>query len=112
MDVGNLGETPLAAGDAIAYPIGQLQFACPGSHAAILGAVHVRIPMPTQDDQRAVMIENARADALLCQTLSAGHAAGVEDQKALLTVGATGRCHLRRLNVSAVMRRRRGVGHR
>jgi hypothetical protein len=37
MDVGNLGETPLAAGDAIAYPIGQLQSACSGSHAAIGG---------------------------------------------------------------------------
>ncbi len=33
------------------------------THGVILAAVHARIPMPTPDDQRAVQIENARADA-------------------------------------------------
>jgi hypothetical protein len=38
------------------------------AHCAILAAVHARIPMPTPDDQRVVLIENARADArLLCR---------------------------------------------
>ena len=53
------------------------------AHGAILAAVHARIPMPTPDDQRMVLIENVRADARLWDALADMQAGDIEGHKAL-----------------------------
>jgi hypothetical protein len=50
----------------------------------ILAAVHARIPMPTPDEQHAVQLENARADARFWQILSGMQAEDIEAHKKLL----------------------------
>jgi hypothetical protein len=42
--------------------------------AMILGAVHERVPMVTPDEQRALQLENAEADAKLWEGLHELHA--------------------------------------
>jgi hypothetical protein len=54
------------------------------THGTILAAVHARIPMPIADDQRAVQLENARADVRFWAGLSEAHSAEVADSKAML----------------------------
>jgi hypothetical protein len=49
----------------------------------VLGAVHARVPMPTADEQRALQLENAKADAEQWSRLYGMHAATVEDHKGL-----------------------------
>jgi hypothetical protein len=56
----------------------------------VLGAVHARIPMVTPDEQRALQLENAKADAGQWDRLHGMHAATVEDHKGLAaTVAST-----------------------
>jgi hypothetical protein len=50
----------------------------------ILTAIHARIPMPTQDNQRAMQLEIATADADFWASLSAHHAATLDEHNALL----------------------------
>jgi hypothetical protein len=52
---------------------------------AILTAVHARIPMPTMDDQQAVQLEHARADARFWETLQEMHTDDIQGQKELLS---------------------------
>jgi hypothetical protein len=49
----------------------------------VLGAVHARIPMVTADEQRALQLENAEADAQLWSGMRDMNAATAEDQKGL-----------------------------
>ena len=56
------------------------------AHGAILAAVRARIPMPTPDDQRVVLIENARADARQWEALADMQANDIEGHKALVLV--------------------------
>jgi hypothetical protein len=51
---------------------------------AILSAIHARIPMPTLDDQQAVQLERAQADARFWETLAEMHADDIEGNKGLL----------------------------
>ena len=51
---------------------------------AILTAIHARIPMPTQDDQQAVQLERAQADARFWETLAEMHTDDIEGHKGLL----------------------------
>ncbi len=51
---------------------------------AILAAVHARIPIPTPDDQQAVHLERAQADARFWATLAEMHADDIEGRKGLL----------------------------
>jgi hypothetical protein len=53
------------------------------AHGAILAAVHARIPMPILDDERVVLIENARANARLWDALANMQAGDIEGRKAL-----------------------------
>jgi hypothetical protein len=56
----------------------------------VLGAVHARVPMPTADEQRALQLENAKADAEQWSRLHGMHAATAEDHKGLaVTVAST-----------------------
>ena len=56
----------------------------------VLGAVHARIPMVTPDEQRALQLENAKADAGQWDRLHGIHAATAEDHKGLAaTVAST-----------------------
>ena len=50
----------------------------------ILTAVHARIPMPTINDQRALQLENAKADAGFWAGLRDMHASTVQDHKGLI----------------------------
>jgi hypothetical protein len=52
--------------------------------AAILAAVHARVPMVTLDEQRAVKLENAKADMRLWASLQAVHAGAAEDRKRVI----------------------------
>jgi hypothetical protein len=55
-----------------------------------LGAVHARIPMVTPDEQRALQLENAKADAGQWDRLYGMHVATAEDHKGLAaTVAST-----------------------
>jgi hypothetical protein len=54
------------------------------AQAAILGAVHARVPMVTLDEQRAVKLENAKADMRFWASLQAMHAGAAEDHKRLI----------------------------
>jgi hypothetical protein len=54
------------------------------THSTILTAVHARIPMPTPDDQRAVQLENAKADAHFWEAVRDMHAGTAESSKALV----------------------------
>jgi len=49
----------------------------------IMASVHARIPMPTPADQRAVQLDNARADADFWERLHDMHAENIEGQKGL-----------------------------
>jgi hypothetical protein len=51
---------------------------------AILAAIHARIPMPTPDDQQAVQLEHAQADAKFWQALAEGQAEDIEAHKGLV----------------------------
>jgi hypothetical protein len=51
---------------------------------AILAAIHARIPMPTPDDQQALQVERAQADAEFWQSLASAQADDVEGHKGLL----------------------------
>jgi hypothetical protein len=51
---------------------------------AILGAIHARIPMPTPDDQQAVQLEHAQADAKFWQVLAERQAEDIEAHKGLV----------------------------
>jgi hypothetical protein len=53
------------------------------AQGAILTAVHARIPMPTQDDQRAVALENAKADVRFWDTMRGMHADRADGNKGL-----------------------------
>ena len=53
---------------------------------AILTAIHARIPMPTLDDQQAVQLERAQADARFWETLAEMHADDIEGHKTLLAM--------------------------
>ena len=50
---------------------------------AMLAALHTRIPMPTPDDQQAVQLERAQADAKFWETIEGLHADRVEGHKNL-----------------------------
>src|ERR1700722_5696673 len=52
------------------------------SHAAILTAIHARIPMPTTNKQEAVRLDNARADVRFWETLRDANADDVQAHKA------------------------------
>jgi hypothetical protein len=56
---------------------------------AILSAIHARIPMPTLDDQQAVQLERAQADARFWETLAEMHADDIEGHKTLLAMAQT-----------------------
>jgi hypothetical protein len=56
---------------------------------AILTAIHARIPMPTLDDQQAVQLERAQADARFWETLAEMHADDIEGHKTLLAMAQT-----------------------
>jgi hypothetical protein len=51
------------------------------AQGAILAAVHTRIPMPTPDEQRAVQLENAKADVRFWESLHGMHADRAEGNK-------------------------------
>jgi hypothetical protein len=53
------------------------------AQGAILGAIHARIPMPTQDDRNVVQVEQARADAEFWETISTMRTERVEGLKSL-----------------------------
>ena len=50
----------------------------------ILAAIHARIPMPTSDDQQAVQLELAQADAKFWEVLAEGQADDIEAHKDLV----------------------------
>jgi hypothetical protein len=98
--VAGLGSVPLSpsAADRIAFwtKLHQRLYALnnPGrsrSAGAILTAMHARIPMPTLDDQQAVQLERAQADARFWEALAEMHAEPTE---------ATRNCWHRRLRAS------------
>jgi hypothetical protein len=49
----------------------------------VLGAVHAKVPMVTGDEQRALQLENAKADAQFWDQLADAHDATVADHKGL-----------------------------
>jgi hypothetical protein len=53
-------------------------------HGKILGSVHARIPMPTAEEQRALQLENAKADAKFWGSLEDLHAGNIESHKVLV----------------------------
>jgi hypothetical protein len=53
------------------------------AQAKILGDVHARIPMVTLDEQRALQLENAKADEQFWSNLHDVHAGTVEDHRGL-----------------------------
>jgi integrase len=53
------------------------------THGKVLGAVHARVPMVTADEQVALQLENAKADARFWDTLADMHGATVQDHKGL-----------------------------
>jgi hypothetical protein len=53
------------------------------AHAKILGAVHAKVPMVTADEQRALQLDNAKADAEFWDRLQDMHACTTEDHKGL-----------------------------
>jgi hypothetical protein len=54
------------------------------AQAKLLGAIHARIPMVTPDEQRALQLANAKADAETWSTLADMHAGTVEGQAGLI----------------------------
>jgi hypothetical protein len=52
-------------------------------HGKLLGAIHARVPMVTTDEQRALQLENAKADADFWNRLSDMHGATAADHKGL-----------------------------
>jgi hypothetical protein len=56
----------------------------PATQAKVLGEVHARIPMVTPDEQRALQLANARADAETWGTLADMHAGTVEGHAGLI----------------------------
>jgi hypothetical protein len=52
-----------------------------GMHSEVLGAVHERISMVTADEQRALQLANAKADAEQWSRIHKLHASTVEDHK-------------------------------
>ena len=59
------------------------------AQAKVLGAVHARVPMVTADEQRALQLEHAKADAKQWAHLHDMHAGTVEDYKGLAATVAT-----------------------
>jgi hypothetical protein len=55
-----------------------------GTNGKILTAVHAKIPMPTIDEQRALQLENAKADAEFWDRIHGMNAGTVEDHKGLI----------------------------
>lgn len=51
------------------------------THGKVLGSIHARIPMPTQDDQRTVQLENAKEDAQFWDALRDLQVSEIEDRK-------------------------------
>jgi hypothetical protein len=49
----------------------------------VLGAIHAKVPMVTADEQRALQLENAKADAQFWDDLAGMHTSTVEDHKGL-----------------------------
>jgi hypothetical protein len=58
------------------------------THGKILAAVHAQIPMPTPDDQRAVQLENAKADARFWATISDAQADQIAGLKGIAASAA------------------------
>ena len=54
------------------------------THSKVLGSVHARIPMPTQDDQRAIQLENAKEHAQFWEALQDLQVSEIEDRKGAL----------------------------
>jgi hypothetical protein len=54
------------------------------THGKVLGAVHARIAMVTADEQRALQLENAEADAQFWSNFRDMNAETVEDHKGLV----------------------------
>jgi hypothetical protein len=52
----------------------------------VLGAIHAKVPMVTADEQRALQLENAKADAQFWDNMTGLHASTVEDHKGLVAV--------------------------
>jgi predicted Zn-dependent protease len=52
-------------------------------HGKVLGAVHDRVPMVTADEQRALQLENAKADAQFWDRMADMHAGTAADHKGL-----------------------------
>jgi uncharacterized protein (DUF885 family) len=52
-------------------------------HGKVLGAVHARVPMVTADEQVALQLENAKADADFWNRLADMHAGTAADHKGL-----------------------------
>ena len=55
----------------------------PEMHGKVLGAVHDRVPMVTADEQRALQLENAKADAQFWDRMADMHAGTAADHKGL-----------------------------
>jgi hypothetical protein len=55
-------------------------------HGKVLGAIHVRVPMVTPDEQRALQLENAKADARFWDNLAEMHGDVAQGHKGLIAV--------------------------
>jgi hypothetical protein len=61
----------------------------PATQAKLLGDVHARVPMVTAEEQRALQLENAKADAVQWTSMHGMQVATVEDQKGLAATVAS-----------------------
>ena len=58
----------------------------PAAHAKALGEIYARVPMVTPDEQRALQLENAKADAIFWDSLADGHGSIAEAHEGLAAV--------------------------
>jgi hypothetical protein len=93
--VASLGsiETPTAIADRITFwqrvndRLGKLSNRIdPAIQGKIRGDIHNRIPMVTVDEQRALQLENAKADERFWSGLHDMHASKADDQKGLVAI--------------------------
>ena len=64
------------------------------TQAKLLEAIHARIPMVTPDEQRALQLDNAKAEAGTWDALAGMYADGAADQAGLITKAADARAGL------------------
>jgi hypothetical protein len=65
----------------------------PATQAKMLGDVHARVPMVTPEEQRALQLDNAKADADRWSSIHGMQVATVEDQKGLAATVADAITH-------------------